>query len=59
MRKLYLKLLRDYFAARAMQALVPVRIDNILDVRSKGKLKAELAYRMADYMLEARNAENS
>lgn len=42
--------LRDYFAAKAMQGLLAS------DVESSLKLFAAQAYKVADAMLEARNA---
>ena len=59
MKKLYLKLLRDYFAAKAMAAIVPIQMRNLDDFENQGDLKAKMAYRMADRMLRARNAKNS
>ena len=48
--------LRDYFAARAMQAQVsnPLRLGD----DEAHRLIAERAYRMADAMLKAREASN-
>lgn len=58
MRKLYLKLLRDYFAAKTMVVILPVQMHYRDDFESQGDLKAKLSYQMADKMLRARNAKS-
>lgn len=50
--------LRDYFAAKAMQAAIsdPERVNNVDSVHREGitKVMARMAYQMADAMMEAR-----
>jgi hypothetical protein len=42
--------LRDYFGAKAMQAIVPIGVENSLSV----ELVAKESYKLADAMMEAR-----
>lgn len=45
--------LRDYFAAKAMQSLVD-RLDDGVSARNNNKFIAQVAYQVADAMLEER-----
>lgn len=53
--------LRDYFAAKAMQALISSEIDNKaigelsrIDKKSAGAITSTISYEYADAMMEAR-----
>ena len=47
--------LRDYFAAKAMQALIPISTKAIADELVTSKNVAAASYQWADAMMEARN----
>lgn len=51
--------LRDYFAAKAMQALIPLLADqaNISNGDERRKEVSMLAYKQADAMMKARRQE--
>ena len=52
--------LRDYFAAKAMQALLSAdRYTGIIGVNNYEHCRAEDAYKMADAMLKARQHEQT
>ncbi len=46
--------LRDYFAAKAMQQFMPIVSDNPRDITQLDFDIANMAYQMADAMMEAR-----
>ena len=46
--------LRDYFAAKAMQALIPISMKTIADELVTPKNVVDSAYQWADAMMEAR-----
>jgi hypothetical protein len=46
--------LRDYFAAKAMQGLIPVTLKTIADELVTPKNVVDSAYQWADLMIEAR-----
>jgi hypothetical protein len=46
--------LRDYFAAKAMQALIPATLDAIAEELITSKQITTAAYQVADLMMEAR-----
>jgi hypothetical protein len=46
--------LRDYFAAKAMQAVIPTKMPNTVNGQNMEAVIAAVAYGFADAMLEAR-----
>ena len=50
--------LRDYFAAQAMQALIPVTLKTIADELVTPKNLVDSAYQWADLMMKAREKKD-
>ena len=46
--------LRDYFAAKAMQALIPTTLNAVAEELITSKQITDAAYQVADLMMEAR-----
>jgi hypothetical protein len=50
--------LRDYFAAKAMQALIPISMKTIADELVTPKNVVDSAYQWADLMMKAREKKD-